>query len=119
MLATVPAAHEILWDATNAVSFVYAPGERWQDGVVHIATYTRHVNLGFNRGAALADPAGVLRGSGRSIRHVPFASPDAVTAAGWFDDYLDAALAQDGLDRTMGDGVTEWRASKGPKRRPA
>ena len=39
VLAVMPEAHEFVWDATNAVSLVYAPSTRWQDGVVHIATY--------------------------------------------------------------------------------
>jgi hypothetical protein len=28
------------------------------------------VNLGFNRGADLADPRGILQGSGKQVRHV-------------------------------------------------
>jgi hypothetical protein len=33
-------------------------------------TYKNCVNLGFNRGALLADPEGILEGSGRLIRHL-------------------------------------------------
>src|SRR6185503_1986161 len=92
VLGSMPCAHEIVWDATNAVSLVYAPSARWQDGVVHIATYTKHVNLGFNDGASLDDPSGLLRGTGSRIRHVTCRSVDDVAAA-WVDDYLHAALA--------------------------
>jgi len=30
VLGSMPCAHEIVWDATNAVSLVYAPSARWQ-----------------------------------------------------------------------------------------
>ncbi len=33
-----------------------------------------HVNLGFCRGAALSDPAGVMEGTGRAMRHIKFRS---------------------------------------------
>jgi hypothetical protein len=117
VLASMPNAHEIVWDATNAVSLVYAPATRWQDGVVHIATYAKHANLGFNDGASLDDPARVLVGTGSRIRHVTLRSLDDV-AAPWVDGYLRAALAHAGLDASMGDGGTTVRASHGPKRRP-
>jgi hypothetical protein len=117
VLALIPDAHEFVWDATNAVSLVYAPSTRWQDGVAHIATYARRVNLGFNNGASLADPLGILAGSGKRIRHVSFDSVVDVEAA-WIDDYLRAALGQAGLTTSMGDGGTTIRESKGPKRRP-
>jgi hypothetical protein len=32
--------------------------------------FTAHVNVGFFRGAALPDPAGLLRGEGKYMRHV-------------------------------------------------
>jgi hypothetical protein len=117
VVAVVPAAHEIVWDATNAVSLVYAPSDRWQDGVVHIAAYSKRVNLGFNDGATLTDPLGVLTGTGRRIRHVSFRSSSDVGAA-WIEEYVAAALAQAGLDAHMGDGGTTVRVSNGPKRRP-
>ena len=118
VLAVMPTAHEVVWDATNAVSTVYTPSRRWQDGVVHVATYSRHVNLGFNGGATLPDPLQVLAGTGTAIRHVTFRSSEDV-AAPWIDGYLDAALAGAGLGRDMGDGGTTVRVSAGSKRRPA
>ncbi len=36
----------------------------------YVAVFTAHVNVGFFRGADLADPAGLLEGSGRLMRHV-------------------------------------------------
>ena len=117
VLAVMPEAHEIVWDATNAVSLVYSPSTNWQDGVVHIASYSKRVNLGFNDGASLADPLGILTGTGARIRHISFNAVADVDAE-WVDEYLAAALVQAGLDKGMGDGGTTTRVSKGPKRRP-
>jgi hypothetical protein len=118
LLGVVPDAHEVVWDATNAVSLVVVPSSRWQDGICHVAAYSRRANLGFNRGAALTDPLGVLQGEGRLIRHVTFASPEEVEAATWIEDYVRAALHEAGLPESMGDRGTTVRSSSGAKRRP-
>lgn len=36
----------------------------------YVNAFKAHVNVGFFRGAELADPAGLLEGSGKSMRHV-------------------------------------------------
>lgn len=36
----------------------------------YVDAFTAHVNVGFFRGAELADPAGLLEGSGKRMRHV-------------------------------------------------
>ena len=36
----------------------------------YVNAFTAHVNVGFFRGAELADPAGLLEGTGRLMRHV-------------------------------------------------
>ena len=36
----------------------------------YVNAFKRHVNVGFFQGAALADPAGLLEGSGKRMRHV-------------------------------------------------
>src|ERR1051326_2753973 len=51
-----------------AIGFSFT-GKPMKDGFCHIATYSTHVNLGFNRGALLSDPNGVLAGTGKMIRH--------------------------------------------------
>ena len=43
--------------------------------------FTAHVNVGFFRGASLPDPAGLLRGEGRYMRHVPLRPGVPVDAA--------------------------------------
>jgi hypothetical protein len=36
----------------------------------YVNAFKDHVNVGFFHGAALADPAGLLEGSGKRMRHV-------------------------------------------------
>jgi hypothetical protein len=36
----------------------------------YVAAYSRHAAIGFFQGAALPDPAGLLEGSGKRMRHV-------------------------------------------------
>jgi hypothetical protein len=36
----------------------------------YVNAFTAHVNVGFFRGAEIADPAGLLEGTGRFMRHV-------------------------------------------------
>jgi hypothetical protein len=52
----MPNAHEFVWDAANVVSLAYTPTSRWQDSVVHIASYAKWVNLGFSEGGPLDHP---------------------------------------------------------------
>jgi hypothetical protein len=39
-------------------------------GFAYVNVFTAHVNVGFFRGAELADPKGLLEGTGRFMRHV-------------------------------------------------
>jgi hypothetical protein len=56
-----------------AIGFSFT-GKPLKDGFCHIVTYSTQVNLGFNRGALLPDPNGVLVGTGKSIRHITIRS---------------------------------------------
>jgi hypothetical protein len=47
----------------------------------YLVGYPRHVNLGFCDGVALSDPAGLLRGRGKSMRHVRLAPEKPFPAA--------------------------------------
>lgn len=37
----------------------------------YVGVFRNHVNVGFFHGARLPDPAGLLEGTGKSMRHVP------------------------------------------------
>ena len=66
--------HENIYDAYSAVAIGYGSSDRFSDGLCHIAVYTHNVNLGFNEGASLGDPDGVLLGTGKRIRHLTLKS---------------------------------------------
>ena len=70
VLEAGPDATELVYDAYNAVAAAYGFSDRLGDAFCHVAAYEAHVNLGFNRGAALLDPEGLLVGRGARIRHV-------------------------------------------------
>jgi hypothetical protein len=67
-------------DATESIYQVYTVAiwfgfsGKMKDMFCYIATNAKHVNLGFPRGAALADPNRVLEGEGKAMRHIKFKS---------------------------------------------
>jgi hypothetical protein len=58
----------------------------------YVNAFMDHVNVGFFHGAALDDPAGLLQGTGKHMRHVklkPGRQPDFAALA----DLIDAAYS--------------------------
>jgi hypothetical protein len=49
-------------------------------GYAYVNVFKAHVNVGFFRGAELADPAGLLEGTGKFMRHVKLGSGRDVSA---------------------------------------
>jgi len=47
----------------------------------YVNVFTSHVNVGFFHGAALPDPAGLLQGTGKFMRHVKLRPGTATNAA--------------------------------------
>jgi hypothetical protein len=121
VLSVMPNVHEVVWDAVNAVSIAFTPTTRWQDGICHIATYSKHANLGFNEGASHPDPLGLLEGTGNHIRHVSFRTPDDASPAQapWIEDYLRTAMKAAGMATDEGDGGATIRIMQGKKHRPS
>jgi hypothetical protein len=70
VLEEMAPCYENIYDAYSAVAIGYGTSERLSDGVFHIAVYAKGANLGFNDGATLADPKGILEGAGNRIRHI-------------------------------------------------
>src|ERR1700741_5568244 len=70
LLAEMAPCYENIYDAYSAVAIGYGTSDRLRDGIFHLAVYSKHVNLGFNDGATLADPKGILQGNGNRIRHI-------------------------------------------------
>ena len=70
VLEEMAPCYENIYDAYSAVAIGYGASDRLSDGIFHIAVYSQHVNLGFNDGATLDDPKGILQGAGNRIRHI-------------------------------------------------
>lgn len=70
-----PAAIERLVQV-YALVFWYSLSGKMSDAFVQVVTYTKGVNLMFNRGAELDDPYGVLVGEGKIIRHIKVRTPE-------------------------------------------
>jgi hypothetical protein len=95
--------HEIVVDVDpNAVEVVrlgdraatYGLGPRkMKEGYAYIMPHKKWVNLGFYQGVALTDPAGIMEGTGKKLRHVKVRS---VTDAGRPEirALIEAALAE-------------------------
>jgi hypothetical protein len=75
-----------------AIGFSFT-GKPMKDGFCHIVVYSSHVNLGFNRGASLADPKGVLIGKGKAIRHITIRNESELERP-YIRRYLQAAIEQ-------------------------
>jgi len=58
----------------------------------YVNAFTAHVNVGFFRGAEIADPAGLLEGTGRFMRHVKLTPQNDVDITA-LKKLIDAAYA--------------------------
>lgn len=56
----------------------YSSGQKMSDMIVYISAHKDSVNLGFTRGTSLPDPAGLLRGTGKTFRHAKLRKPEDV-----------------------------------------
>jgi hypothetical protein len=77
-----------------AIGFSFT-GKPLKDGFCHVVTYSRHVNLGFNRGALLPDPIGALQGTGKLIRHITIRKQNELERP-FVRRYVQAAIEQIG-----------------------
>ena len=75
VLEEAPAASEIVFDANYTISDIFTLTGRSKESFCYIAAASRHVNLGFLRGADLRDPHNILRGTGKQMRHIQIKKP--------------------------------------------
>jgi hypothetical protein len=65
-----PGATEMIYDKKNALVIGFSPDERPSSAIASIATYTKWINLYLFVGDELADPEGLLQGSGSTVRSI-------------------------------------------------
>jgi hypothetical protein len=67
--------HEYIFAMRTAVVLLYGPTDRAiEDCICMINVYRQHVNLRFTHGTELEDSYGVLRGTGKRMRHITIKS---------------------------------------------
>ena len=64
-----PNAVEVVRLGDRAATFGLGP-KKMSEGYTYIMPHKNWVNLGFYQGADLADPAGIMEGTGKKLRHV-------------------------------------------------
>ena len=69
MLELCPDCNELLYH-THALTAVFSISDKLSDAFCMLPIYTNHLNLGFNKGTLLKDPAKLLTGTGNLIRHI-------------------------------------------------
>ena len=69
ILELCPDSNELLYH-THALTAVFSISDKLSDAFCHIPVYSKHINLGFNKGTLLKDPHNLLKGTGKYIRHI-------------------------------------------------
>jgi hypothetical protein len=59
----------LVWPKQKIASFGFGP-KKMSEHYAYVAVNKSHINLGFYYGASLSDPAGLLEGTGKKLRHV-------------------------------------------------
>jgi hypothetical protein len=71
VLEEMAPCHEYIFAMRSKVVLMYGPTDQViKDNICSISVFTKHVNLGFRRGADLKDTGGALEGTGKTWRHV-------------------------------------------------
>lgn len=70
MRQRLPGAIELVYDNYNALAIGFGPTERASEIYFSIALYPRWVSLFVMNGVQLPDPEGLLKGSGKGVRHI-------------------------------------------------
>ncbi len=75
-----PRGFELVYDNYNALGFGFSSTERASGVVISVVAYPRWVTLFFLKGAALADPKGLLQGAGSTVRSIRLSPPEVLTS---------------------------------------
>lgn len=70
MQALMPGATRLVYDNYNALVIAFSPSTRTSDCLFSVALYPRWVSVFFARGAEIPDPEKLLKGTGKTFRHI-------------------------------------------------
>lgn len=73
--AVMPEVVEVPWPRQRVVGCGVGP-RKMSEHFCYVAFHKDHVNLGFNYGAELPDPEGLLQGPGKLMRHTRVNTPE-------------------------------------------
>ena len=90
--ARLPTATRLVYENYNALVVGFGSTDRVGDIILSIALYPKYVRLFFLRGVSLADPHGLLEGSGSSVRSVKL-TPVGRLETPEVGELIDAAVA--------------------------
>jgi hypothetical protein len=113
----IPKGYELVYDSHNALIFAFGPTGKASDLVVSIAGYADWVTLFFARGKALADPQGLLEGTGATIRSIRLA-PFSVLRSRPVRALIRQALAAQSESFKQAPALTTVLKAVSPKLRP-
>ena len=109
ILEEAPDASESIYQVyTVAIWFGFSG--KMKDMFCYITANAGHVNLGFPRGASLADPNRVLEGEGKTMRHIKFASLREIERP-FVRNYIQVAMEQAAPAGTRGTGQSVVKSS--------
>ncbi len=77
----LPDAKETVFEGYKNVSYGTGESRADEDLICYIAPFKTSANLGFYRGALLPDPHGLLRGTGKLLRHAKFSGREDIDDA--------------------------------------
>lgn len=80
--AFFPRGFELVFDNYNALVFAFSPTERPKDAFISVAGYPKWVTLFFLYGTNLADPRGLLEGTGKQVRSIRLKRPEDMDTKG-------------------------------------
>jgi hypothetical protein len=121
----LPGAIQLVYDNYNALAMGFGPTDRTSEAIFSIAVFPRWVSLFFMKGASLPDPAGILKGRGRHVRHIVLDRADCLDDAA-VRRLMDEALAASprpidpaGPGRLIIRSVSEKQRPRRPRTRTA
>jgi len=91
-----PGAIELVYDNYNALAIGFATGERVADVWFSIAVYPRWASLFFFKTLPLKDPQKLLKGTGKTTRHIVLKEGAATLAEPGVRALIDQALEKAG-----------------------
>jgi hypothetical protein len=92
ILEIYEAVYVVPWPHQGTVGFGVGP-KKMTEHFAYIGVFTKHVNLGFNYGANLADPKRLLDGTGKMFRKISLKKPDELLQSG-VRELIQAAIAE-------------------------